>query len=171
MKSTISPYCLFGMHGQGLPAARLTCVAYIDGQKRSNSSFWKDRIIVASTCRRSVQFGCYVTWVRMANCFYAMARMQDLYKFTISHRCNGAWKTSRSACAHTGSRYSLVESTLFGDSASSRIRFLPVQAQPTAARSSRRAVAHGRHIGRYFYLIMLPLLIILLSLKSNFIIL
>ena len=44
---------------------------------------------------------------------------------------------------------------------------------PTAARSSRRAVvaAHGRHIGRYFYLIILPLLIILLSLKSNFIIL
>ena len=37
---------------------------------------------------------------------------------------------------------------------------------PTAARSSR-----GRHIGRYFYLIILPLLIILLSLKSNFIIL
>ena len=56
-------------------------------------------------------------------------------------------------------------------SASSRIRFLPVQAKPTAARSSRRAVAHGRHIGRYFYLIILPLLIILLSLKSNFIIL
>ena len=56
-------------------------------------------------------------------------------------------------------------------SASSRIRFLPVQAQPTAARSSRRAVAHGRHIGRYFYLIILPLLIILLSLKWNFIIL
>ena len=40
-----------------------------------------------------------------------------------------------------------------------------------AARSSRRAVAYGRHIGRYFYLIILPLLIILLSLKSNFIIL
>ena len=56
-------------------------------------------------------------------------------------------------------------------SASSRIRFLPVQAQPVAVRSSRRAVAHGRHIGRYFYLIILPLLIILLSLKSNFIIL
>ena len=37
------------------------------------------------------------------------------------------------------------------DSASSRIRFLPVQAKPTARRSSRRAVAHGRHIGRYFY--------------------
>ena len=42
-----------------------------------------------------------------------------------------------------------------------------------AARSSRRAVVapHGHHIGRYFYLIILPLLIILLSLKSNFIIL
>ena len=40
-----------------------------------------------------------------------------------------------------------------------------------AARSSHRAVAHGRHIGRYFYLIILLLLIILLSLKSNFIIL
>ena len=39
-----------------------------------------------------------------------------------------------------------------GSSASSRIRFLPVQAQPTAARSSRRAVAHGRHIGRYVLL-------------------
>ena len=59
-------------------------------------------------------------------------------------------------------------------SASSRIRFLPVQAQPTAARSSRRAVAarssrravaDGYHIGRYFYLIILPLLIILLSPK------
>ena len=39
-------------------------------------------------------------------------------------------------------------------SASSRIRFLPVQAQPTAARSSRRAVVapRGRHIGRYFLL-------------------
>ncbi len=34
MKSTISPYCHFGMHDQGLPAARLMCVAYIDGKKR-----------------------------------------------------------------------------------------------------------------------------------------
>ena len=25
MKSTISPYCHFGMNDQGLPAARLTC--------------------------------------------------------------------------------------------------------------------------------------------------
>ena len=104
------------MHDQGLPAARLTCAAYIDGNKRWNSSFWKDSIIVASTCRRSVQFGgCYVTWVRMANCFYVIARMLHLYKFTISHRWNGAWKTSRFACAHTRSHYWLVESTLFGD--------------------------------------------------------
>ena len=43
------------------------------------------------------------------------------------------------------------------------------------SQTDRRAVAarspHGRHIGRYFYLMILPLLIILLSLKSNFIIL
>ena len=31
----------------------------------------------------------------MANCFYVIARLRYLYKFTISHRCNGAWKTSR----------------------------------------------------------------------------
>ena len=39
--------------------------------------------------------------------------------------------------------------------------------------TDRRAVVtpRGRHIGRYLYLIILPLLIILLSLKSNFIIL
>ena len=33
----------------------------------------------------------------MANCFYVMARMHHLYKFTISHHCNGAWKMSRFA--------------------------------------------------------------------------
>ena len=32
MKSTISPYCHFGMHDEGLPAGRLTCAAYIDGK-------------------------------------------------------------------------------------------------------------------------------------------
>ena len=36
----------------------------------------------------------------MANCFYVMARMRNLYKFTISHRSNGAWKTSRFVRAH-----------------------------------------------------------------------
>ena len=35
----------------------------------------------------------------MANCFYVMGRMRHLYKFTISHRWNGAWKTSHFACA------------------------------------------------------------------------
>ena len=34
IKSTISPYCHFGMHDQGLLAARLTCAAYVDGKKR-----------------------------------------------------------------------------------------------------------------------------------------
>ena len=41
----------------------------------------------------------------MANWFYVMAIMRHLYKFTISHRCNGAWKTSRFACAHAGIPY------------------------------------------------------------------
>ena len=75
-------------------------------------------------CRRSVQFSCYVTWVRMATCFYVMARMRHLYKFTISHRCNGAWKTSSFACAHAGSRYWWVESTLGTMSASAYIENL-----------------------------------------------
>ena len=123
MKSTISPYCHFGMHDQGLPAAMLTCAAYIDGKKIKNSSFWKYRIIVASKCRRSVEFGCCVTWTRMGNRFYVIAKMQHLYKFTISHRWNGAWKTSRFACAHTGSRYWLVESTLFAEHVSLRLHW------------------------------------------------
>ena len=46
-KSIISPYCHFGMHDHGLPAARLTCAAYVDGRKLENSSVWKDRIIGA----------------------------------------------------------------------------------------------------------------------------
>ena len=29
----------------------------------------------------------------MANCFYVVARMRQLYKLTISHRWNGAWKS------------------------------------------------------------------------------
>ena len=29
----------------------------------------------------------------MANCFYVIARMRHLYKFTVFHRWNGAWKT------------------------------------------------------------------------------
>ena len=28
----------------------------------------------------------------MANCFYVIARMRHLHKFTISHHRNGAWK-------------------------------------------------------------------------------
>ena len=36
----------------------------------------------------------------MANCFYVMARMRHLCKFTISHRCNGAWKKRHALRAH-----------------------------------------------------------------------
>ena len=42
-----------GMNHQGLATARPTCPAYVDGRKRENSYFFKDRITVASTCRRS----------------------------------------------------------------------------------------------------------------------
>ena len=59
----------------------------------------------------------------MANCFYVITRMRHLYKLTISHRCNGAWKTSRFACAHAGSRYWWVESTLFEDHVSLRLHW------------------------------------------------
>ena len=51
MNSTVSPYFHFVMNHKGLAAAMPTCPAYVDGRKRENSSFWKNRIIVASTCR------------------------------------------------------------------------------------------------------------------------
>ena len=79
------------------------------------------RIVVASTCRRSVQFGCYITWSRMANCVSVMIEMLPLFNCTIS--CHGrlVWKTSRCASALGGSRLWLVESTLFGDNVSLRL--------------------------------------------------
>ena len=79
------------------------------------------RIIVVSTCRCSVQFGCYITWPWMAKCVSVMIKMLPLFNFTIS--CHGrlAWKTSRCVCALGGSRFWLVESTLFGDHVSLRV--------------------------------------------------
>ena len=102
-------------------AFRLTWLAYSDGRKRENYSVWKDCIIVALTSRRSVQFGCFITWPWMANCVSVMIKMLPLFNFTIS--CHGrlAWKTSRCACALSGSRFWLVESTLFGDHVSLRL--------------------------------------------------
>ena len=47
----------------------------VAGMKLENSSIWKDRIIVASTCRHSVQFGCYITGLWMANCVSVMIKM------------------------------------------------------------------------------------------------
>ena len=95
-------------------------LAYSDGRKRENCSVWKDRIIVASTCRRPVQFGCSITWLWMANCVSVMIKMLPLF-FTISCHGRRAWKTSRCACALDGSRLWLVESTLFGDHVSLRL--------------------------------------------------
>ena len=96
-------------------AARLTWPAYVDGRKLEYSSVWNDRIIVASTCRRSVQFVCYIAWLWMANCVWVMTKMLPLFNFTISCHGRWAWRTSECVCALAGSRYWLVESTLFGD--------------------------------------------------------
>ena len=123
INSTVVPCLHFGMNRQCFDAVRLTWPAYDDGRKRENSSVLKDRIIVASTCRCSVEFGCYVTWLWIANCVSVMTKMLSLYNFTIP--CHGwwAWKTSCFACAHAGSRYWLVESTLFGDHVSLRLHW------------------------------------------------
>ena len=108
-------------HRQCFAAARLTWLGYGAGRKRENCSVWKYRIIVASTCRRPVQFGCYITWLWMANCVSVMITMLPLFNFTISSHGRRAWKTSRCGCALDGSRVRLVESTLFGDHVSLRI--------------------------------------------------
>ena len=72
MISTGLPYLQFSMNSQGFFPARLTWPAYDGDRKRENRSAWKHRIIVASTCRRSVEFGRYVTWLWMANCVSVM---------------------------------------------------------------------------------------------------
>ena len=64
MISTGLPYLQFSMNSQGFSPARLTRPAYDGGRKRENSSVWKHRIIVASTCRRSVEFGRYIAWLQ-----------------------------------------------------------------------------------------------------------
>ena len=121
MNSTALPPPYFGTHRQCFAAFRLTWLAYSDGRKREKCSVWKDRIIGASICRRSVQFGCYITWHWMANRVSVMIKMPPLFNFTIS--CHGrlALKTSRCACALGGNRFWLVESTLFGDHVSLRL--------------------------------------------------
>ncbi len=121
MNSTVLPSFQFGMNCQCFAASRLTWQAYGDGRKRGNGSVWKDCIIVASTCRRSVQFGCNITWLWMANCVSVMIKMVHLFNFTISSHGRRAWKTSGCACALDGSRFWLVESTLFGDHVSLRL--------------------------------------------------
>ena len=120
LNSTALPSRYFGTHRQCFSAARLTWLGYGAGRKRENCSVWKYRIIVASTCRRSVQFGCYITWLWMANCVSVMIKTLPLFNFTISSHGRRAWKTSRCACALDGSRVRLVESTLFGDHVSLR---------------------------------------------------
>ena len=59
----------------------------------------KDRVIVASTCRRSVQFSCLQISVWIANCVSVMTEMVNFYKLTTSRRCQQAWTTSCVRCA------------------------------------------------------------------------
>ena len=121
LNSTVLPYFQFGMNCQCFSAARLTWSAYVDGRKLENSSVWKDRIIVASIYRRSVQFGCYITSHWIAKCVSAMIQMLPLFNFTISCYGNRAWKTSPCACTLAYSLLWLVESTLFVNHVSIRL--------------------------------------------------
>ena len=61
MISTALPCFQFGMTRQGFAAARLTWPTFGDGGKLEDSYVSKDRNIGVSTCRRSVQFDCYIT--------------------------------------------------------------------------------------------------------------
>ena len=122
MKSTTLPCFQFGMNCQCLYAARLTWSAYVDGRKLEISYVWKYRIVVASTCRRSAQFGCYITWLWMANGVSVIIKMLSLFNFTISCHGRRAWKSSRCACALAGSRFWLIESTLFREHVTLRLR-------------------------------------------------
>ena len=45
MNSTVLPYFHFGMNHQAVAVVRPTSAAYVNGRKRENSYFWKDRII------------------------------------------------------------------------------------------------------------------------------
>ncbi len=99
MISTALPSRYFGTHRQCFAAFRLTLLAYSDGRKRENCSVWKDRILVASTYRRSVQFGCYITWLWMANCPSVMIKMLHLYNFTTLAMADEHGKR-HTTCAH-----------------------------------------------------------------------
>ena len=73
MISTGLPICNLAWTVEAFPR-RETWPAYDSGRKRENNSAWKHCIIVASTCRRSVEFGRYVTWLWMANCVSVMTK-------------------------------------------------------------------------------------------------
>ena len=118
MNSTVLPYFHFGMIRQCLAAARLTWPAYDDGRKRENSSAWKDRIIVASTCRRSMEFGCYVTWIWMANCVSAMTNItySCLPTPVNEYRCMCVHALTATVCACTYSASMYVRAHTYSES-------------------------------------------------------
>ena len=97
MISTGLPYLQFSMNSQGFSPARLTWPAYDDRRKRENRSAWKHHIIAASTRRRSVEFGRYVTWLWMVKCVSVMTKMLHLYNFAIP--CHGGQPKNVTMCA------------------------------------------------------------------------
>ena len=61
MKSTISPYCHFGMHDQGLPAARLVCPAYSTSTVRNVKIALFEKIILLLHPHVDVPYSLVVT--------------------------------------------------------------------------------------------------------------
>ena len=125
MIATGLPYLQFSMNSQGFSPARLTWPAYDGGRKRENSSAWKHRIIAASTCRRSVEFGRYVNWTLDGKlCLRDQwQKMLPLYNFAIPCHGRPAWKTSQCARATAGSRVWLVESIPLREHVSLRLHW------------------------------------------------
>ena len=82
------PYLQFSINREGFSRSILIWPAYGDGRKRENSSAWKHRIIVASTCRRSEEFGRYVTWLWRANCVSVVQKMLSSLKWCSLNNCN-----------------------------------------------------------------------------------
>ena len=80
----------FGMHHQGLAAARPTCPAYVDGRKRENSYCWMT--ILWLHPRADIPCSLVVTYrVWMKNCVSTMTKMLHIFcisspSFAVVHK-------------------------------------------------------------------------------------
>ncbi len=122
MNSTVLPSRYFGTHR--FAAASLTWPEYATVRNVKIALSKKIALLLhPHDCRRSVQFGCYITWLWMAKCVSVMTKVVRLYNFTIPCRGRRAWTTSQYARTFAGSRFWLVESMLFGDHVSLRLNW------------------------------------------------